>query len=62
MGWRLKDDGTRVAKRVAWVNSELGFGAEVEAACGVPSEGDDDDDAPLDDASPMEALVQVALR
>lgn len=33
MGWRLKDDGTRVAKRVSWAQSELGFGAAVEAAC-----------------------------
>eukprot|EP01043_Picozoa_sp_COSAG02_P065910 COSAG02_NODE_10091_length_2026_cov_30.551529_1_plen_115_part_10 len=35
MGWRLKDDGTRVAKRIAWAQSELGFGAAVEAACAV---------------------------
>ena len=33
MGWRLKPDGTRVEKRVPWAESELGFGAAVEAAC-----------------------------
>lgn len=55
VGWRLKDDGTRVGKRVAWVQSELGFGAAVEAACGA-SGGDGDGDASL-----LEGLVQVAL-
>ena len=33
VGWRLTSDGQRLAKRVAWAQSELGFGAAVEAAC-----------------------------
>lgn len=56
MGWRLKDDGTRVAKRVAWAQSELGFGAAVEAACAVSS-----DDSYGSEAAALQALVQVAM-
>jgi hypothetical protein len=57
MGWRLKDDGTRVAKRVSWAQSELGFGAAVEAACAGGSEDEADAGGP----APLKGLVQVAL-
>eukprot|EP01043_Picozoa_sp_COSAG02_P084275 COSAG02_NODE_22135_length_762_cov_1.134238_3_plen_95_part_01 len=57
MGWRLKDDGTRVAKRVAWADSELGFGAAVESACAVGS----DDSNSGSEIAPLQGLVQVAL-
>ena len=49
MGWRLKPDGTRVEKRVPWAESELGFGAAVEAAC----DGGD--------GGPLAHQVQLAL-
>jgi hypothetical protein len=54
MGWRLKDDGTRVAKQVPWAQSELGFGTTIEAACAA------DDDGDVDTAAPLRSLVQVA--
>ena len=57
MGWRLKGDGTRVAKRVTWAQSELGFGAAIEAACAPGSDHSDDDET----STPLHQLVQVAM-
>eukprot|EP01052_Picozoa_sp_SAG31_P038876 SAG31_NODE_5278_length_2636_cov_2.017737_1_plen_132_part_00 len=55
VGWRLTSDGRRLGKKVAWAQSELGFGAAVEAACSAAPA----DTQPVNHTLP--AMVQLEL-